>query len=203
MKENDLRSALGKRTSDFAHLGKTASQLLAAFQHNHLSLLTESFSQRDVAYLGWPIAPSYMSPNAGGDGTGLSRWLQLCTRSPNKLCRSNSIFNLWDYLIPSNINILFWRTDAYNKYSKPFYMQAKRTIFVFLAMDGCLNRRERVLLFRQIFPQGKFPNNSIFCSWILHIKSSVNILTGKSGKKGEGSTVKVSKRKQNEAKGTI
>ncbi len=23
-------------------------------------------SQRDVVYLGWPIAPSYMSPNAGG-----------------------------------------------------------------------------------------------------------------------------------------
>jgi hypothetical protein len=25
-------------------------------------------SQRDVVYLGWPIAPSYMSPNAGGWG---------------------------------------------------------------------------------------------------------------------------------------
>jgi hypothetical protein len=23
---------------------------------------------KDVAYLGWPIAPSYMSPNAGGGG---------------------------------------------------------------------------------------------------------------------------------------
>ncbi len=23
--------------------------------------------QRDVVYLGWPVAPSYMSPNAGGD----------------------------------------------------------------------------------------------------------------------------------------
>jgi hypothetical protein len=25
-------------------------------------------SQRDVVYLDWPIAPSYMSPNAGGRG---------------------------------------------------------------------------------------------------------------------------------------
>ncbi len=40
--------------------------------------------QRDVVYLGWPIAPSYMSPNAGGGGEGrdlqgLSPWAQLYT----------------------------------------------------------------------------------------------------------------------------
>ncbi len=38
--------------------------------------------QGDVVYLGWPIAPSYMSPNAGGGGTGLrglSQWEQLYT----------------------------------------------------------------------------------------------------------------------------
>ncbi len=54
-------------------------------------------SQRDVVYLGWPIAPSYMSPkNAvrGGGGQGLSQWVQLCTWSPNILWRSYSIFNL-------------------------------------------------------------------------------------------------------------
>jgi hypothetical protein len=27
-------------------------------------------SQRDVVYLFWPIAPSYRSPNAGGEGGG-------------------------------------------------------------------------------------------------------------------------------------
>ncbi len=57
-------------------------------------------SQRDVVYLGWPIASSLMSPNAGGWGGfggvgGHSQWVQLCTRSPNKLWRSNSIINLW------------------------------------------------------------------------------------------------------------
>ncbi len=33
--------------------------------------------QRDVVYLGWPIAFSYMSPNAGGWGElrGLSKWV--------------------------------------------------------------------------------------------------------------------------------
>ncbi len=31
-------------------------------------------SQRDVVYLGWPIAPSYMSPNGGL--RGLSQWVQ-------------------------------------------------------------------------------------------------------------------------------
>ncbi len=51
-----------------------------------------------VVYLGWPITPSYMSPNAGGRGRelrGLSQWVQLCTWSPkNKLWRSNFTFNL-------------------------------------------------------------------------------------------------------------
>ncbi len=37
--------------------------------------------QRDVVYLGWPIVPSYMSPNAGGGGElrCLSLWVQLHT----------------------------------------------------------------------------------------------------------------------------
>ncbi len=41
-----------------------------------------------------------MSPNAGGGGElrGLRQWVQQCTWSPNKLWRSNSIFNLWFYL---------------------------------------------------------------------------------------------------------
>ncbi len=39
--------------------------------------------QRHVVYLGWPIAPSYMSPNAGGEGElrGFSQWVQLYTGS--------------------------------------------------------------------------------------------------------------------------
>jgi hypothetical protein len=48
--------------------------------------------------LSWPIAPSYMSPNAGGGEEGLRglrQWEQLCAWSLNKLWRSISIFNLW------------------------------------------------------------------------------------------------------------
>ncbi len=43
-------------------------------------------SQRDVVYLGWPKAPSYMRPNAEGGGVAgtRSQWVQLCTWSPNK-----------------------------------------------------------------------------------------------------------------------
>ncbi len=57
--------------------------------------------QRNVVYLCWPIAPSYLSPNAGGRGElrGLSQWVQLCTWSPNKLLRSNSIFNLCNTVV--------------------------------------------------------------------------------------------------------
>ncbi len=35
--------------------------------------------QRDVVYLGWPIASFYMSPNAGGGLRRLSQWVQLYT----------------------------------------------------------------------------------------------------------------------------
>ncbi len=56
--------------------------------------------QGDVVYLSWPIAPSYTSLNTGegAELRGLSQWEQLCTYvtwRPNKLWRSNSIFNLW------------------------------------------------------------------------------------------------------------
>jgi hypothetical protein len=49
--------------------------------------------QRDVVYLGWPIASSYMSPNAGGGGElrGLSQWVQLYTGAQINL---EIIFNL-------------------------------------------------------------------------------------------------------------
>ncbi len=54
--------------------------------------------QWDIVYLGWPIAPSNVSPNRGEGGScGVSANVYSCTvhRSPNKLRRSNSIFNLW------------------------------------------------------------------------------------------------------------
>ncbi len=62
-------------------------------------LLYRGSKRDDVVYLGWPKAPSYMSPNAGGGGglRGLSQWIQLCTWSLNKLWKSNSIFNLCLY----------------------------------------------------------------------------------------------------------
>ncbi len=53
--------------------------------------------QRDIVCLGWPIAPSYMSPNAGGGGVAGPQPMSIAVyRSPNKLWRSKSIFNLWD-----------------------------------------------------------------------------------------------------------
>ncbi len=53
-------------------------------------------------YLGWPRAPSYMSPNAGGrEGVAGPQPLSTAVhRSSNKLWRSSSIFNLWLYLSP-------------------------------------------------------------------------------------------------------
>jgi hypothetical protein len=52
-------------------------------------------SQSDVVYIGCPIAPSYMSPDAEGGGSCGVSANEYC---PNKLWRSNSIFNLWFYV---------------------------------------------------------------------------------------------------------
>ncbi len=57
-------------------------------------------SQRDVFYLSWPIAPSYMSPNAGGRGAvacgGVSANEYSCTTHGAQINFRdlNSIFNL-------------------------------------------------------------------------------------------------------------
>ncbi len=52
----------------------------------HCTVTVDSFIhirglQRDVDYLGWPIAALYMSPNArvGGELRGLGQWVQLYT----------------------------------------------------------------------------------------------------------------------------
>ncbi len=48
------------------------------------------YMQRDVVYLGWPIAPSYIEPKCGGRwGVAGSQPMRTAVRkSPNKLCRS-------------------------------------------------------------------------------------------------------------------
>jgi hypothetical protein len=53
--------------------------------------------KRDVVYLGWPTAPSYISPKAGERGVAGSQPMSTHAgvhRSLNKLWRSHSIFNL-------------------------------------------------------------------------------------------------------------
>ncbi len=63
-----------------------------------LNVLTRGRLQGDVVYLGWPIAPSYMSPNAGGRGGGcvVSANVYSCTHGAQiNSGRSNCIFNLW------------------------------------------------------------------------------------------------------------
>ncbi len=80
-------------------------------------------SQRDVFYLGWPIAPSYMSPNAG-EWRGLSQWIQLCTWSPNKQWRSNSIFPPGGF--PHLIGKYFFFTQGFNFLVRKVHFQVKK-----------------------------------------------------------------------------
>ncbi len=63
-----------------------------------LCFLSGGHKEMSSICISWPIAPSHMGPNAGEGGgvavAGLRQWVQLCTWSPNKFWRSNSIFNL-------------------------------------------------------------------------------------------------------------
>ncbi len=56
------------------HISKTKPEIIAILcilQSLVLLLKTKQKNRKtDVAYLGWPIAPSYMSPNADGLGGG-------------------------------------------------------------------------------------------------------------------------------------
>ncbi len=58
--------------------------------------------QRDVVYLGWPTAPSYMRSNAGGWGElrRLSQWVQLYTGAQINFEKDlTPIFNLCCYAV--------------------------------------------------------------------------------------------------------
>ncbi len=69
-------------------------QFFLALDHRKNQTIRTRGSQRNVVYLGWPIAPSYVSSNAGGgELRGLRHWVQLYTWSPTKLWRSNFIFD--------------------------------------------------------------------------------------------------------------
>ncbi len=73
------------------HSSSQQSQSIWLLNKSH----TVRGSQRDVVYLGWPNVLVHEPKCRGGGGLrGLSQWVQLCTWSPNKLWRSNSIFNL-------------------------------------------------------------------------------------------------------------
>ncbi len=69
-------------------------QISKLFEFYTFSSTREGGTQWDVVYLGWPKSPLYIwAPKRG-----LGQWVQLFTWSPNKLWRSNSIFNLCVYL---------------------------------------------------------------------------------------------------------
>ncbi len=53
--------------------------------------------QRDVVYLGWPIASLYMSPNAGGGGGVAGSQSMSTAVNISPIWISNSIFNLWTH----------------------------------------------------------------------------------------------------------
>ncbi len=72
-----------------------------------------------------------MSLNAGGGGVwGLSQWVQLCTRSPNKLWRSSSIINIW----------FNWKECGFVSWVIEWWWQFSGNVFMLSANDfswGC------------------------------------------------------------------
>jgi hypothetical protein len=77
------RTGRGWRPYSRSKSGRTTShsESIEWFVEDKAVLRSYQGLQTDVVYLGWPIAPSYMSPSAGGGGElrGLSQWVQLYT----------------------------------------------------------------------------------------------------------------------------
>ncbi len=124
-------SYMGKYFFAFPHiLGSHSSYMTLQLLHSEFHNVGGKFSflfyqcrirglQRDVVYLGWPIAPSSMNPNVG-EGVGVPGSQPKSTavhRSPNKLCRSYSIFKLWSELTqpPPPTNPLMWKRNSLRK----------------------------------------------------------------------------------------
>ncbi len=103
--------------------------------------------QRDVVYLGWPIAPSYMSPKFGGrEGVGGSQPMSTAVhRSPNKLWRSNSKFNLW--FPPTQWNLRGGRCSSVNyKYKQKYLLISYYALHLSCKLFSFLNSLSSSLL---------------------------------------------------------
>ncbi len=98
--------------------------------------------QREVVYLGWPIAPSYMSPIAGergGVAGSQPKWTAV-HRSPNKLWRSNFIFNEWEggiLNLPATIEPL----SPLNTTESSDSSEARVTFTIFQCIDVVVHKR--------------------------------------------------------------
>ncbi len=85
----------------------------------------QDVTKRNVVYLGWPIAPLVYEPKCGGGGvTGYRQMSTAEHRSPNKLWRSNSIFNLWCFFlnriqIGTGFNWVCWSGFSQTKKNDP------------------------------------------------------------------------------------
>ncbi len=92
----------------------------------HTSVLSrdQGVTRRCRLYLSWPIAPLIYEPKCGAGGGGVSANENSCvhhvTWSPNKLRRSNYIFNLWQRRrirgksnIRSLFTFLYWKEWAF------------------------------------------------------------------------------------------
>ncbi len=85
-------------------------------------ILSTRVLKRDVVYLSLPIAPSYMSPNAGGGGgwsCGMRsrQWGQLYTG--NKLWRSNFILLLF-LLHGTELRVVFFSAEGFGTEFRDF-----------------------------------------------------------------------------------
>ncbi len=83
LRHSGIRGALLNKVLTEAHRTEPCVQNGQQTEYTYLKLCsTETDSakglQRDVVYLGWPIASSYLSPTAGGRGKlrGLNQWVQ-------------------------------------------------------------------------------------------------------------------------------
>ncbi len=105
----------------FIHLNTSILGHVYRFIFGNQSLCVRRL-ERDVVYLGWPITLSYEPKCGGREGVSGSQSMSSAVhRSPNKLWRSNSIFNLC-YLYNILVHLWsVWICIVYNKYEESVY----------------------------------------------------------------------------------
>ncbi len=128
--------------------------------HHPISHLDIKGSQRNVAYLGRPIASSFMSQNGGERGGGVAESQPMSTAvhkmhmEPKLIWRSNSIFNLWfTYMIRRRYRLFSSCATVYIL-NDVIYSWVRKLVFAYMSQSLVCHRSGNISFYSVHTPQG-------------------------------------------------